>query len=63
MAKHDVSIASVIQNPSEKEGTASLVMTTHESDERAVRATLQGLRRSNTIVGEPVLLRIDDFQE
>lgn len=63
MAKHDVSIASVIQNPSEKEGTASLVLTTHESDERAVRSTLHDLRRSNSVVGEPVLLRIDDFLE
>ena len=38
MAKHHVSIASVIQNPSEHTGAASLVLTTHESDERAIRA-------------------------
>jgi len=35
------SIASVIQNPAERVGAASLVLTTHESNERAMSATLK----------------------
>jgi hypothetical protein len=43
MARHRMSIASVIQNPSEREGAASLVLTTHESDERSMRGALRRL--------------------
>jgi glycine cleavage system regulatory protein len=37
MAGHHVSIASVIQNPAETAGAASLVLTTHQSNEKAMR--------------------------
>ena len=61
MARHHVSIASVIQNPAEQDGAASLVLTTHESDERAIRATLKKLARLPSVLEPPVLLRIGDF--
>jgi homoserine dehydrogenase len=61
MARHHVSIASVIQNPAEQDGAASLVLTTHESDERAIRATLKNLARLPSVLEPPVLLRIGDF--
>ncbi len=61
MAKHHVSIASVIQNPSESTGMASLVLTTHESHERAMRDTLRQLSRLTRVVDQPLLLRISDF--
>jgi homoserine dehydrogenase len=63
MAKHHVSIASVIQNPSERNGVASLVLTTHESDERAIRATLKHLAGLSSVLEQPVLLRIGDFND
>jgi homoserine dehydrogenase len=63
MAKHHVSIASVIQTPAESVGAASLVLTTHESDERAIRATLKHLAGLSSVLGEPVLLRIGDFND
>jgi homoserine dehydrogenase len=61
MAKHKVSIASVIQSPAEQAGAASLVLTTHESNERAMRATLKTLRGLGAVLDEPLLLRIGDF--
>ena len=63
MAKHHVSIASVIQNPSDRIGAASLVLTTHESDERAIGATLKHLAGLSSVLEQPVLLRIGDFND
>ncbi len=63
MAKHHVSIASVIQHPAERAGAASLVLTTHESNERAMGATLQQLTALSSTLDEPVLLRIGDFND
>ncbi len=62
MAKHHISIASVIQNPSERARAASLVLTTHESNERAMQATLKQLRALASVLEQPVLLRIGDFE-
>jgi homoserine dehydrogenase len=62
MAKQKVSIASVIQSPAEQPGAASLVLTTHESNERAMAATLKQLKALGAVLDEPVLLRIGDFE-
>jgi homoserine dehydrogenase len=63
MAKHHISIASVIQSPAERANAASLVLTTHESNERAMHATLQQLGRLGAVLEDPVLLRIGDFND
>ena len=63
MAKHHVSIASVIQNPAETPGAASLVLTTHQSTEKAMRTTLKQLGSLASVLDEPVLLRIGDFND
>lgn len=63
MAKHHVSIASVIQNPAETPGAASLVLTTHQSNEKAMRTTLKQLGALASVLDEPVLLRIGDFND
>ncbi len=60
-ARSRVSIASVLQRPSELPGAATLILTTHTSDEKAIRATLARLRRLTSVLGEPLLLRIGDF--
>jgi homoserine dehydrogenase len=39
------------------------VLTTHESDERAIRATLKNLGGLASVLEEPVLLRIGDFND
>jgi homoserine dehydrogenase len=61
MAKRRVSIASVIQGPAEMPDAASLVLTTHESDERAIGAALKQLGKLSSMLDAPLLLRIGDF--
>ena len=62
MAKQKVSIASVIQGPADEPGAASLVLTTHESNERAIGTALRQLKALAAVLDEPVLLRIGDFE-
>jgi homoserine dehydrogenase len=61
MAKKKVSIASVIQSPAAQAGAASLVLTTHQSDERAMQGTLKLLGRLGAVLEAPLLIRIGDF--
>jgi homoserine dehydrogenase len=61
MAKKKVSIASVIQSPAAQAGAASLVLTTHQSDERAMQGTLKLLGRLGAVLETPLLIRIGDF--
>jgi homoserine dehydrogenase len=63
MARHGISIASVIQSPAERANAASLVLTTHESNERAMAATLKQLKALAAVLEAPVLLRIGDFND
>jgi homoserine dehydrogenase len=60
-AKAGVSIASLVQRPSEKPDAASLLLTTHECSEAAIRLTVNRLGRLNCTLGKPLLLRIADF--
>jgi homoserine dehydrogenase len=61
MARNRMSIASVIQGPSEQAGLASLVLTTHESDERSMRVALRSLSALSSVREAPLLLRIGDL--
>jgi homoserine dehydrogenase len=61
MAGNRMSIASVIQSPSERAGAASLVLTTHESDERSMRSALRALAQLGSVREKPLLLRIGDL--
>ena len=63
MANQRVSIASVIQTASERSDAASLILTTHESDERAMGQTLCDLANLTSVLEAPLLLRIGDFAE
>ena len=63
MANRRVSIASVIQTASDRADAASLILTTHESDERAMGQTLADLAKLSSVVEPPLLLRIGDFAE
>ncbi len=63
MARRQVSIASVLQHPAGLPGAAALVLTTHESNEQAIRATLDTLGRLDSVLGPPLLLRIGDLDE
>jgi homoserine dehydrogenase len=63
MAKHAVSIESVIQTTADRPGAASLILTTHESNEKAMRSTLAAVARLKSVLEKPLLLRIADFSE
>ena len=56
-----VSIASMVQRPSARRGAATLILTTHESNEKAIRATVARLARLACVLEKPLLLRIGDF--
>ncbi len=62
-AQSNVSIATVIQMPSERADAASLIITTHMSDERAIRHTLGDISKLDCVLEPPLLLRIGDFRE
>jgi homoserine dehydrogenase len=63
MADNRVSIASVIQNPGNRPEAASLILTTHLSNERAIAQMLAGLEKLPAVLEAPLLLRIGDFAE
>ena len=62
-AKNHLSIASVIQTAAEPANAACLILTTHQSNERAIHATLKDLGRLRSVLDEPLLLRIGDFTD
>ncbi|WP_221030814.1 homoserine dehydrogenase [Actomonas aquatica] len=62
-AKYKVSIASLQQRPADKKDAASLILTTHRSNEKAIRATVKHLSRLACVLGEPLLLRIASFDD
>jgi len=61
MANQKVSIASVIQTASERPEAASLILTTHESNEKAMGQTVSELSKLGAVLEKPFLLRIGDF--
>lgn len=63
MAEQKVSIASVIQNRAERPDAASLVLTTHDSNEHAIQTTIARLARLSVVLERPLLLRIAEFGE
>jgi homoserine dehydrogenase len=63
MAQNRVSIESVIQRGSGRPDAATLILTTHQSNEQAIRATLGGLAQLDSVLEAPLLLRIGDFEE
>jgi homoserine dehydrogenase len=63
MADQHVSIASVIQNRADRPDAASLVLTTHDSNELAIQKTIARLGKLSVVLEPPLLLRIGDFGE
>ncbi|HYP18399.1 MAG TPA: homoserine dehydrogenase [Opitutus sp.] len=63
MAERRVSIASVIQNRADRPDAASLVLTTHDSNEHAIQATITRLAKLPVVLERPLLLRIAEFSE
>ena len=62
-AKFDVSIASVQQTVSSRRNAATLMLTTHSTNEKAIRSAVAQLRRLAGVLGTPQLLRIASFED
>jgi homoserine dehydrogenase len=62
-AQNQVSIASVVQTASERADAASLILTTHESDERSMHHTLAQIAKLPCVIEPTLLLRIGDFAD
>jgi homoserine dehydrogenase len=60
LARHEISIASVIQKGRKADGTVPIVMMTHEAVEAAVRAALAEIADLDVISVPPTLIRVEE---
>jgi homoserine dehydrogenase len=63
MSDQQVSIASLIQNRADRPDAASLVLTTHDSNEHAIQTAIARLAKLPVVLEAPLLLRIGDFKD
>lgn len=63
MAGKNVSIATVTQKDHPGKESASLILTTHESNEHDIQQTVRELNDLPSVLDEPLLLRIANFVE
>ncbi len=61
MADHDVSIASMIQPEESSNQWATLIITTHQSNEKRMQDTIRDLKKLKNVHRAPFLLRIVNF--
>lgn len=61
MADHDVSIASMIQPQESSNQQATLILTTHQSNEKRMQDTIRDLKKLKNVHRPPFLLRIVNF--
>ena len=60
LGENDISIKSVHQKGRNFEGQVPIVMLTHQAEECRVQAALADIVNTECVVGEPVLIRIED---
>ncbi|MEW5725008.1 MAG: homoserine dehydrogenase [Thermodesulfobacteriota bacterium] len=60
LAKHDISIAQVIQKGRDAVGAVPIVMLTYEAKEASIRAALAELDQSDVVMGKTVVIRVED---
>ncbi len=63
MARKEVSIASVIQPKVSLGKRATLILTTHTSNEKIIQETCRNLKKLKNVLTAPFLLRIADFKD
>jgi len=63
MARHQISIASVLQEPAADAGLANLVLTTHITNERCLRDAVTDLKAHAEVAAEPLVLRIANLRK
>ena len=60
LAEHDVSLATVSQSPKNDSSTASIILTTHDTNEHSINLAIESLERLNGVKEKPVLFRVFD---
>ncbi len=63
LARHSISIESVLQMPADRKGTASLVLTTHQTSEKQLRDASADLTKEKAVMRKPFVLRIANFEK
>ena len=64
LAENDVSISGVLQREGRgQHNTVPLVITTHPTQQSKINKCLKDLERLDTVLGEPVCIRIVDIPE
>ncbi len=63
MGRHLVSIATVLQKTAATPGRACLILTTHVTNERAMKNTVEELAGLESLLEPPFLLRVAAFEE
>ena len=61
MRDHDVSMEAVLQHGRDPGETVPVVMTTHETEEAAMMATIDDIESLDAVVEPPCLIRIEPF--
>lgn len=61
LAKHEVSIESLLQHGRAPGEAVSIVMTTHECGEATMRAALDEIAKLDTVLAKPNFIRIETF--
>ena len=61
MADHDISIATVLQDEVPNKNIASIILTTHETNEASIDKVIKAINALPSCLEEPVLLRIFDI--
>jgi len=60
LAEHDVSLATVSQSPKNGSATASVILTTHDTNEHSMSMAIQSLEKLEGVNEKPVLFRVFD---
>jgi homoserine dehydrogenase len=60
LGENDISIATVIQKGRKQGGVVSIVMTTHKARECDVRKAIEAVDRLDVVMGNTMLIRIED---
>ena len=60
LADHEVSLATVSQSPQGENELASIILTTHQTNEHSIARAIESLEGLDGVRGKPVLFRMFD---
>ena len=63
LAKNNISIESLIQNPNKKNNTASIVIITHRTTEKRVVHCMSLINKNKNIIKKPTFIRVGNFND